>query len=233
MMKLLFTKVSSNRKTGPIPVSMTSRETCFDGCPLKKSGCYGDGGPIAIHWNRISNGGGIDWSTFVSAVRKDIYPGQLWRHNQVGDLPQQNNRIDSEKLAELVTANKGKRGFTYTHHAVLENQADAETVANNRKAIAEANANGFTVNLSGNSLAHADKLLALGIAPVTAIVASATKQNVKTPAGNRVVICPAATKENVNCARCGLCQRSKRDYVIAFPAHGVSVKKVEAVAEKW
>lgn len=226
-MKLLFSHFSSNRKTGPIPVSTSEEKTCPNACPLKKNGCYGDGGPIAIHWRRLSEGkAGIAWEAFLNLIR-GLPVGQLWRHNQVGDLYGFSNLINVSKLKELVAANRNRRGFTYTHYPVLSGQSDAETIESNRNAIAEANRNGFTINLSANNLHHADKLFALGIAPVATVLPSSATKNCTTPGGNRVVVCPATQKDNVTCSTCKLCQRANRAYIIGFPAHGVSLKRID------
>jgi hypothetical protein len=230
LQKVLFTRVSGNSKTGPIPVSISVKDTCPDACPLKAGGCYASGGPVNLHWVRVSAGKtGVLWGEFVKLV-KGLHVGQLWRHNQAGDLPGVNNVIDSQALGKLVTANKGKRGFTYTHKPVLQGQADNATVKANRKAIAHANANGFTINLSANNLAHADELLALGIGPVVTLLPASQVKNTVTPNGAKVVVCPATNRENVSCATCKLCQWGKREFVIGFPAHGVSTKKANAIA---
>lgn len=225
-----FTPVSSNKKTGPIPVSTSAKQTCPDACPFKAGMCYAKSGPLNIHWTKISNGTmGIAWAEFVQKI-KSLRIGTLWRHNQAGDFAGDNNTIDAEKMRELVAANRGKKVISYTHKPVLDSQGPEAKA--NRELIAEANKNGFTVNLSGNHPAHADKLFALGIAPVTTVVPIDQTKNFKTPAGNRVVICPAATREGVSCATCKLCSVSKRDYIIGFPAHGIRKKALnEFVSE--
>jgi hypothetical protein len=136
----------------------------------------------------------------------------------------ENHAIDTVKLQELVSANKGKQVLCYSHKPVLDRQAPSDTITINRAAIKSAVDKGFTINLSGNSLSHADELLKLGIAPVVAIVPTEQTKNCLTPAGNRVVICPASVRDDVTCADCGLCARAKREYVIAFPAHGIRKK---------
>jgi hypothetical protein len=230
-MNVHLTPVSSNAKTGPIPVSTSSMETCPDACPFKAGACYASGGPLLLHWRKVSKGErGDNFSDFLSAVRK-FRPGQLWRHNQAGDLAGANNTIDVNSLKQLVEANKGKKGFTYTHKPVLDRQGDS--AASNREAVKFANENGFTVNLSANNLSHADELLKLGVGPVCAVVPMDVEKNTVTPAGNRVVVCPAAVRDGVSCATCKLCSFAKRQYVIAFPAHGVKKKALSAmVTEK-
>ena len=215
-MNIHLSEVSSNVKTGPIPVTTSSAKTCPDACALKKKNlCYAAFGPLAMHWRRVTTGfyAGLTWAEFLAKVRS-FHNGQLWRHNQAGDLAGKNNEIDAIKLAELTQANKNKRGWTYTHKPVLGHKKNAQ-------AVKLANKGGFTVNLSVDTLEQADKLLALKIGPVVSIVESNQTKNCKTPNGARVVICPASIRDNTTCANCGLCQWAKRDYVIAFPAHGV------------
>lgn len=235
-MRIHFTPISSNAKTGPIPVSTTSADTCPDACPFKRTidydhagrsknqGCYADGGPLAMHWRKVSSGErGAELEPFLALVRA-LPDGQLWRHNQAGDLPGIGDSIDSEALAQLVSANTGKRGFTYTHKPMDS--------AANRAAVANSNANGFTVNLSGNNLSHADELAALDIGPVVSVVPRDTLHTFKTPAGRKGVICPAQTRNDVTCASCGLCARQdRRGLIIGFLAHGSGASKAEKVAQ--
>jgi len=229
---ILFTPVSGNKKTGPIPVSTSPKETCPSACPLKKSGCYAASGALNIHWMRLTQKKtGEEWNSFLSKI-KSLRAGQLWRHNQAGDLAGDNNKIDRKKLRELTAANKNKRAICYTHKPVLNGQASASIVKSNREAVKEAVKNGFVINLSANNLNHADKLLELGIAPVVAIVPTEQKTNCLTPNGKRVVICPASVRENVNCSVCGLCARANREYVIGFPAHGTAHRVVNEIAKQ-
>ena len=96
----------------------------------------------------------------------------------------------------------------------------------------EANRDGFTINLSGNDLQHADQLAALGIAPVTVIlpIDAAKNETLQTPQGRKVIPCSATYRDDVTCKTCGLCAIAKRDFIIGFPAHGVTKKKAEAIA---
>ena len=224
----LFTAISGNKKTGNRPVTPAPMQTRPAGCPQKNRGCYVRAGSLRIHWTRITSGvWGITWEAMLSAIRK-LRRGTLWRMNQAGDLPGFDNRIDRAKLRELTSANKGKDAICYTHYPVLDSQSPH--AAHNREAIKEAAAGGFNINLSANNLAHADKLLALGIASVVAIVPTEQVTNCKTPNNARVVICPASVRDNVTCSTCGLCTTDQRVYVIAFPSHGTAKKTVNALA---
>lgn len=222
-----LTRSSSNEKTGPIPVSTSPSSTCPDSCPLKGNGCMVIG-PFKWHWDKVSRGErGSAWETFLDELRS-LPRGQLWRHNQAGDLPGDNEQILPEFLKDLVKANQGRKGFTYTHKPVLSEQAGP--VESNRAAIKEANAQGFTINLSANGLNHADKLAALGIGPVCTILPDQNPVNRTTPQGRKVVICPAQTRDNTTCASCGLCQRVDRSVIVGFMPHGSQQKKALAIA---
>lgn len=217
-----LTPVSRNVKTGPIPVSTTSAITCPPACPFNNgNGCYAASGPLAIHWRKVTNGDrGDTWETFLDKIAA-LPKGQLWRHNAAGDLAGEGDSLDIPALESLVKANRGKRGFTYTHKP-LTNQAE-------RDAIQSANVNGFTVNLSGNTLDHADTLADMAIAPVTVVLPHDATENVTTPKGRKVVVCPATIRDDVSCATCGLCAIVKRDCIVGFPAHGIQKRKVDKI----
>lgn len=226
---------STNAKTGPIPVSMTSAYTCPDACPFKRNandpfrpgGCYAAHGPISWQWANLTNGKmttAVSFSQFLDKVRA-LPPNTFWRHNQAGDLPGHNDEIDTLSLSRLVAANahNKKRGFTYTHKPATKA---------NLKAIEQANARGFTINLSANSPAHADTLLAHKVAPVVCVlpISAHGQKTVTTPRGNKIVVCPATYKQGVTCQSCQLCQKANRSCVVGFPAHGSGKKQADAIA---
>ena len=221
-MQVALTMVSSNGKTGPIPTSTTERESCWNGCPFYDKGCYAKYGPQVIHWRKVSNiERGVNWDQFCTKIRK-LLKGQLWRHNVAGDLPTiSNGVIDSDKTAQLVNANKGKRGYTYTHHPLTDN---------NLAIIKDSNINGFTVNVSTQSIEDADKVMTEHNIPAVAVVHSTkTDRFYKTESGRKVITCPATIHENVTCATCGLCQIADRQFIISFPAHGTAKKTVNEI----
>lgn len=213
-----FTRTSGNVKTGPIPVTMTARASCPDSCALKASGCYAESGMVRMHWQRLeSKGYTIDQlAGFITSLPR----GQLWRHNVAGDLTGDGINIDTAALQSLCDANKGKRGFTYTH---------AHDTPANQQAIKRANAQGFTVNLSANSPEHADELAALNIGPVVTLVDIDAPTHSKTPDGRSIVVCPAVRLESMDCAQCQLCQKVDRKSIVGFPVHGTSKRKAANV----
>lgn len=216
-MRVHLTLKSGNEKTGPIPVSLSERSTCPDACSFKGAGCYAEGWPMRLHWDKVGQRG-VEWDAFCAQIEA-LPAGQLWRHNAAGDLPGENDALDTGALAELVAANEGKRGFTYTHKPLTR-----ET----RAAISEATLRGFTVNVSCDSLDAVDNL---GMALPTVVVlpmlekGEAEPKVTLTPGGHRVVTCPAQYR-STNCAECGLCQRADRNYSIGFRAHGFARRKV-------
>lgn len=242
MMRVALSEKSRNAKTGPIPVSTTAKASCPDSCPLKAGGCYAMAGPLGMFWAKVSDGrAGGSWDDFTARVAA-MPAGTLWRHNQAGDLPGDGRAIDGAALRALVKANRGKRGFTYTHYA---------PAGNNGRAIAAANRAGFTVNLSGNSPAHADSLAETGAGPVVCVLPADMNRHAtrggqwlesladyrarigkpRTPAGRAIVVCPATYRDDVSCKTCGLCQR-QREAIVGFPAHGVSAKRADKIARE-
>lgn len=214
-MQVHLTLKSANAKTGPIPVSTTERDSCPTDCAMR-AGCYAASGPLALHWAAVSAGTrGTSWGEFTQAIAA-LPEGQLWRHNQAGDLPQTGGTIDAVKLGQLVQANIGRRGFTYTHHR------DTQSLA----WVKHANAWGFTVNLSANDLTDADTLADTGAGPVVVVLPSTQTENTTTPAGRKVVVCPATQRDDVSCATCQLCQR-QRGTIVGFPAHGTRRRVID------
>lgn len=221
-----LTTKSRNEKTGPIPVSTTEAKTCPSACPLKNAGCYAELGPLGMHWDKVSRGErGDAWPVFVARVAA-FKPGTIWRHNAAGDLCGDGVNIDVDALAALVKANKGKRGFTYTHYDAVNNAANAI-------AIYVANNAGFTINLSANNLRHADQLAGLAIGPVVTVLPADTARpglKITTPQGRKVTVCPATYRDDVTCKSCGLCAIATRETIVGFPAHGVKAKRADAIA---
>ena len=221
-MNIKFTRVSSNSKTGPIPVTMSSSDSCPTICPLKgNNGCYASNGMVGFHWCKTDKGEHTtDWQGLCDNV-KALPKGQLWRHNVAGDLPHNDQLIDMVLLGVLMKANNGKKGFTYTHHDMK--------IIDNHYAVRIANKAGFTVNLSANNLAHADELKSLDCGPVVTIVPADYPKSGTTPMGHIVVLCPATYRDDVQCSNCGICAVADRKAIIAFPVHGSGKNKAHKV----
>jgi len=215
-----WAEASGNKKLGKMFASNTVRESCPSGCAFKDI-CYGEHFRTRIAWDRIKEHG-KSWEEFLYAVKR-IPRGALWRHNVVGDLPQRSGTINRQMMRGLVAANKGRRGFTYTHHVL--------TPAN-IKTLQDVNAGGLTVNVSCETEAQVDKARALGL-PAVIVRSRATgyQKNETTPDGHPIRQCPAEISD-MTCAECGICARPLRLTVVGFTAHGGGAKRVEAVLFK-
>jgi hypothetical protein len=193
-----------------MPLSISDRSTCPPSCAFFDAGCYFGYSFMRFHWGRVPTEG-LTWNAFLAEVRA-LPPRTLWRHNEAGDLPGRGERIDLGKLAELVLANMGRRGWSFTHKTLI---TDAEV-----HAVARANRDGFTINLSADTLEEADARADLGAGPVVVVLPSGSPtRGLYTPAGRKVVVCPAQTHA-LTCADCQLCAVPTRKSIIAFRAHG-------------
>jgi hypothetical protein len=173
-----------------------------------------------MHWDAVSRGErGLPWPQFLAAIAELPY-GQLWRHNQAGDLYKPATRTGQTALAQLTTANRGRRGYTYSHHKLTP-----ATV----RAFKAATANGFTVNASCETERAADAAIAKGLRAVFVVPAGETRTSWQTADGNRAVVCPAQRFDRMDCATCQLCQARPQNVAIVFKAHGSQWRKVEAV----
>ena len=172
-------------------------------------------------------------------IQVQIFCGDLEPSAKVADT------IDGPKLVQLVEANKGRNGFTFTHYDPIKNMV-------NEFAIHAANKNGFTINLSGNNVDHADRLADVDCGPVVSILPieyqrqgkgkeyTETEQAYKarlatlpqtTPKGRKIVVCPATYREGMSCNDCRLCAKANRKTIVGFPAHGRSKRKADVIAQ--
>jgi hypothetical protein len=124
--------ISHNPKTGPIAVTTHERSTCPDSCGLKNNGCYAELGPLAWHWQKVSEGTrGTDFSQFLRELKALPRKGKL-RLAQAGDLPKsENGAIDRDKTIAIAKAVQHVETIAYTHHAL--NSELLETIAEARR----------------------------------------------------------------------------------------------------
>lgn len=231
-----LTPVSSNVKTGPIPVSTSSRRTCPSSCPFQAKGCYADNGPLNIHWNKVTDQSrGVPFKEFLKLIQ-NLPRGQLWRYAQAGDLPGEDLEIDYDQLMALAKANRNRPVIVFTHKPPTEE---------NLKAIRDARKLGFPINLSSNSIDQVDDYAQHDLPVVTVLHSDYERKSSKgewtetltdyklrvanlpdtTPNGKKIVVCPA-TWTDTNCDRCRLCSHDRKGIVIGFPVHGTRKQKV-------
>lgn len=147
-------------------------------------------------------------------------------------------RIDRYALEQIALANKGRRGFTYTHYPWMDSACLDEQW--NRMLIQYANSLGFTINASCETAEQADLAIAFGI-PAVLVVPEDAPNSWTTEGGNLVKTCPAVLYDNVTCATCGVCQKQtltgpggvKRPrHIVAFPVHGVGKGKAAKIIKE-
>lgn len=218
-MKFQFIAASSNRKTGPMPQTYTSRESCPESCPHYRSDCYAEDFYTRMVWNKVPDRG-LDLDALTARI-KALPTGQIWRHNVAGDLPGEGETVDAYALGQIVKANRGKKGFTYTHKKSPEALQWAR----------HATAWGFTVNISADDAGEADKYAAQGL-PTVCIVPKDTPKHTTTPEGRPILVCPAQTTDYMTCALCQLCQKADRRQIIGFRAHGTRAKITDQKARR-
>ena len=88
-----------------------------------------------------------------------------------------------------------------------------------------------TINYSADTVKAALASVAAGVPTVIAMAFDAIKHpKAWREKGTRFVVCPATYRDDAQCANCGgdvpLCARASRDFVVVFPAHGASQKRV-------
>lgn len=211
-LRVIWNVLSGNVKLGRIPTATPSASTCPPSCSLFGNGCYAESGHQRAHWASVPKRG-LSWELFLEAVER-LRPGALWRYAPAGDLPGFGERIDTERLFDLVVANAGRRGFGYTHKPVRDGREAA--------GIRLANELGLTINLSGDDPDHADRLAERGIAPVVCLLPRGIdRPNLRTPQGRMIVVCPAERLAGITCKSCRLCANASRKSIVGFPVHGL------------
>jgi hypothetical protein len=214
-----LSRVSTNSKTGAIPVSTSPRSSCSPSCPFFNNGCYAENYPLRFHWEAVTRGErGEPLQRFLANIAA-LPVGQLWRHNQAGDLPHTAGRISRRFMRGLIAANRGRRGYTYTHHRL--------DIGENLPLIRQANRNGLTVNISTETETAADSAVAAGLPAVLTVPSDESRTTWQTAGGNRVLVCPAQRSDTKTCADCQLCHKRGRRVIIAFLAHGTAKRKAE------
>lgn len=219
-MKYHFIRTSANSKTGKIPVTYTERDSCPPSCPHYRADCYAEDYYTRMNWDRVPQRG-ADLDALCQSIAA-LPEGQLWRHNVAGDLSGIGEAVDPMALGQIVKANTGRRGFTYTHKKSAEALYWAQCATDW----------GFTVNLSADDAGEADALAAVSSLPMTCIVPMDTPEKTETPEGRTIIVCPAQTRDDVTCETCGLCQRADRRVIIGFRAHGSRARVTDAKSRR-
>jgi len=217
-----LSRVSSNKKTGPIAVTTTSKNSCPASCGMR-SACYASTGPLALHWAAVSDGRrSKQWRDHLNDLAT-LPVGSALRLNQAGDLVAGvTGRLSRAFLSGLVDVDKRRKlqAWTYTHHD--------HTRGENGALLRRANREGLTVNVSTETEESADRAIASGLPAVLAVNSHEARKVWRTAEGNLVKVCPAQCRDT-DCSRCMLCHRRGSKVIIAFLAHGTRKKAADAM----
>ena len=214
---LIWNARATNVKTGNVPTLFIGHtkqeawESC-NGCNLRGNGCYAWSGSVNIGASstRRAYSKGADKSLSYALKNRHIN-ARMVRVSAIGDI----GRCSTKQSIEIknAIAESKLELVGYTHHW------REEKVANNWR---------------GSLMASCEKIEDADIAVgqgwrATAIVPEGTANTFTSPAGNKVVVCPAQTKSNITCNQCRLCNGSKKAApIIAFIAHGNQMEKALA-----
>ena len=237
-LKIILFPSSSNKKTGNIIQSYSSRATCPEKCPLKAEGCYADGYRTRKLWDRCDNPEDPRYVANYDQLRLALLeatiqhikgsPNVLFRHNVAGDVAIEGTSvIDINRVNILADAVKyvntlfpdSLMGYTYTHCEISEYAAGI---------IHEAASKGFLINASCETVSEVMQAKALGINTVIASVNPEETKKALKASGIVGVQCPAQTHADRNCKECRLCARDRETTVI-FKIHGETAKKAAKV----
>ena len=211
--KIRLVLSSKNGKTGDVPQTYTTGNTCPSSCWWRANGaCYAKSGHCALHWQDKAGIG--QWFT-VDQLKKElkhkVVPGALIRHNVAGDIAVAGgSQIDNDLLSNLTKAYKGFKAYSYTH---------CPPTKDNLKAVKKANKGGFVVSFSCEKIETVKAARAAGL-PAVLAVASMVK-NKRVIDEITFIKCPNAVDPRVKCRDCQKCADPKRKSVIVFPCHGM------------
>lgn len=207
---------SGNSKTGTMPVTYRTMNTCPTSCPFlpaNSGGCYGSGRIFDIARRRAGN---LTEDEAVAKLGSAERSARYLRDRVVGDLVNAAGKFD--RAYALAIARIAKRtgliAFGYTHAWSKATRADISAIA---KA-------GYVLNASCESEAQVSRAVSLGM-PV--VITGDQWEEGSFMAGKRVVTCPNQTR-GVTCADCGLCAKPDRACVIRFQVHGPARRRAEA-----
>lgn len=212
-----FVANSHNKKTGAMPVTSTSSNSCPVSCGLYND-CYGKSSYTRIQWDKLDKKG-IDFNqlcNLISSLRKN----SPIRFNVVGDLSNNNGVVDSVKLIKLanIVKNRALDMILYTH---------LELFYLNVKAFQLAFSKGLNINISCETIEKAKKALNYGLNAVIVLPIGSINKVLKVD--NLVIVrCPNEYNAKIQCVNCMLCSKNRveKRVVVAFTAHSTTKKRL-------
>lgn len=209
-MNIFATPRSSNVKTGDVPTlwaGLTEEETraSCSGCSLLGEGCYAWSGAVRFGAISARKKAAADPSsrTIAAAIAGAARSARMIRATGLGDIGRSGKAAADEVVSAAQSAGLALVG--YTHHW---REPSVATSWRGR------------LMASTETLADADQAVDAGWR-ATVIVPADAPRVLETPAGRKVIVCPAQVREGaVTCNECRLCDAGRPGPVIAFRAHG-------------
>jgi hypothetical protein len=212
---------SGNSKTGSIPVTYRTVETCPTDCPFLPTGeiggCYGTGRIFGMT-RKYAGETDVESATWKIRLDKDRSARYL-RDRVVGDVVTPDGELDRDYVSGIAQVAAGNRlvAFGYTHAWRSFTPDDVAFLRDS----------GYVMNASTESEAGAQAALDAGM---PAVIVDDDTPDGATVAGRRLMTCPAEVRDDVSCASCGLCAKPDRAVLIRFKTHGVARAKARRAA---
>lgn len=210
--------MSGNTKTGPMPVTYRTADTCPTSCPFlpaNQGGCYGSGRIFGIAAKYASE---LTVEKAASILARSPRGAKYLRDRVVGDVVANDGSFDITYVETIagVARDAGLIPFGYTHHWGAMTADDvARTVTS-----------GYVMNASCETADDITRAVSLGM---PAVVTGDAWADGDVVAGRRIVTCPAQTRDDVDCSSCGLCAKPNRAATVRFLVHGPTKMAARAI----
>lgn len=215
---------SGTSKTGRMPVTYRTSDSCPTTCPfLPKSlggngGCYGTGRIFGIAAKYVAT---LSVDAALAKLKRMPKGSRFMRDRVVGDLVTPAGEFDMPyvKVIAHVANTAGLKVYGYTHAWPIMTAADVADVAES----------GYVLNASCETESDVKRAVSLGMPTVLAGDSWIDGEMI---GGRRIVTCPAQTRDDVNCASCGLCAKPDRACTVRFLLHGPKNQAAASIAGK-
>lgn len=206
---------SSDKKTGPVVASYSTKNSCPDSCSLKTGGCYAWGLFYLSVLSKKIEDGRIKIKTLSDALLERKSKAKIVRHRIAGDVVGDvDSTIEECKMVEAI----GLINIGYTHTWKEEESQKLKNYfrasCNSFDEVREAHSMGWTT---------------------TVIVPEGTAKKIKLSDDVTAFMCPARHgvegKKDITCNDCTLCKVSAgtKNKVVMFEEHGnnSTLKKIK------
>lgn len=215
---------SGNAKTGVMPVTYRTAETCPTTCPFLPrnlggaGGCYGTGRIFGIAGKYATS---MSTADAISKLARAPKGARYMRDRVVGDVVTPTGEFDAPYVAAIahVAETAGLKVFGYTHAWPMFTADDVQMIK----------VSGYVMNASCETENDVRVAVSLGMPTV---IAGDSWTDGDIVGGRRIVTCPAQTRDDVTCASCGLCAKPDRACTVRFLLHGPKAQAAASIEGK-